>query len=131
MSSYISLPGGVIEAVHSEGIGLEGLNKWSEWYETSHDKPFVDGGRRVALTKLPDGSEVSTVFLSIDHNFGRGSEPILFETMVFGGPHNEEQVRYRTWQEAVAGHDKLVGELTTEIESRPHPEVSTESGAAD
>ena len=50
---------------------------------------------------------VSTVFLGLDHQFGDGP-PLLFETMVFGGEHDQEQWRYSTWDEAVAGHAAAV-----------------------
>ena len=47
---------------------------------------------------------VSTVFLGWDHSFGQNSEPILFETMVFGGVYNEYQVRYHNYDKAEQGH---------------------------
>lgn len=83
---------------------LEGKNpikcddtlEWSKWYETSD--------RRVALTEKEE-VRVSTVFLSINHSFG-GPSPILFETMIFGGDHDQDQWRYETWEEAEAGHEK-------------------------
>jgi len=59
-------------------------------------------GRRVALDE-GDGVSVSTVFLGLDHSWGDGP-PMLFETMIFGGEHDEDQWRYSTWGEAVAGH---------------------------
>lgn len=49
---------------------------------------------------------VSTVFLGINHNFLGEGRPILFETMVFGGEHDQEQERYCTEQEALAGHER-------------------------
>lgn len=49
--------------------------------------------------------KVSTVFLGLDHSFGYG-EPLLFETMIFGGEHDQYQDRYSTWDEAVEGHKK-------------------------
>jgi len=64
--------------------------------------------RRVALDKdVAPGAEVSTVFLGLDHAFGDGP-PVLFETMVFGGPLDGEQDRYCTWDEAVAGHAAML-----------------------
>lgn len=66
------------------------------WYEESSN-------RRVAYNETGDTS-VSTVFLMIDHSFSEGEPPILFETMVFGGPMNGHQVRYSTWDEAMKGH---------------------------
>lgn len=51
--------------------------------------------------------DISTVFLGLDH--GRfGGIPILFETMVFGGPDDQHQVRYCTWEEAEKGHQRAV-----------------------
>lgn len=70
------------------------LIKWAKWYESAD--------RQVARTK-----RVSTVFLGIDHAF-RGGKPVLFETMVFGGPLDGEQERYCTWDEAVDGHHLMV-----------------------
>jgi hypothetical protein len=48
--------------------------------------------------------EVSTVHIGIDYGFGRTPRPLIFETMVFGGPLNERCVRYATQTEAVVGH---------------------------
>lgn len=52
---------------------------------------------------------VSTVFLHIDHNFWGEGGPVLFETMIFGGQHNERIWRYRTWEEAERGHKVACG----------------------
>lgn len=49
------------------------------------------------------GVRVSTVFLGIDHQFGKGP-PILWETMIFGGQHNEAQSRYASHDDALKGH---------------------------
>ena len=69
--------------------------------------------RRVALTVLAPGVEVSTVFLGIDHQFGDGP-PLLFETMLFSD-YDEKEWRYSTWDEAVAGHERVVAELKARI----------------
>lgn len=50
---------------------------------------------------------VSTMFLGLDHQYGSGP-PLLFETMVFHGSHGDEQWRYSTWDEALAGHARVV-----------------------
>ena len=63
---------------------------------------------RVDKTELGDDAWVSTVFLGMDHSFGREGGPVLFETMVFGGPLDGEQDRYRTIDEARAGHAAMV-----------------------
>ncbi len=51
-----------------------------------------------------DGVTVSTVFLPFDHSFDDDSEPILFETMIFGGKYDGYQYRYHTYDESVEGH---------------------------
>ena len=63
--------------------------------------------RRVASDEIGE-SRISTIWLGIDHNFGFDGEPILFETMVFGGALDGEQWRYRTLDEALAGHNEIV-----------------------
>lgn len=64
--------------------------------------------RRVALDEVSPEVHISTVFLGLDHNFGGEGGPILFESLVFGGPLDGEMRRYRTWDEAVEGHYQLV-----------------------
>lgn len=72
------------------------LMTWAKWYETAD--------RHVARTEREDVC-VSTVFLGIDHRFGDGP-PLIFETMIFGGPNAEYQDRCSTWDEAVAMHER-------------------------
>lgn len=74
------------------------LKKWGKWMESAD--------RHVAKTDLGE-VWISTVFLGIDHGFGE-KLPVLFETMIFGGVRDQEQWRYTTWDEAVAGHEKAV-----------------------
>ena len=57
--------------------------KWGRWMESSR--------RTIAREKIGD-SEVNTVFLGLDHGFGKGP-PVLWETMVFGGRLDQEQDR--------------------------------------
>jgi hypothetical protein len=66
--------------------------------------------RVVANTKVGDVT-VSTVFLGLNHQFGRGV-PLLFETMIFGGPQDNYCMRWPTWAEAEAGHAATVRLLT-------------------
>ena len=67
---------------------------WGRWHSTAD--------RSVARDVLPNGWEVSTVFLGIDHSLGIGP-PALFETRTFG------RVRWcATWTEAEAMHRKAL-----------------------
>ena len=84
-----------------KAVHCDNLMKWAKWFEVSD--------RQVAKTILPNGVEISTVFLGIDHNFlGKGKLPILFETMIFGGDLDENMERYSTWQDAEEGHKRWV-----------------------
>jgi len=75
------------------------LFKWGSWIEKAD--------RHVAKTDV-DGVSVSTVFMGLDHSWGSGP-PLLFETMIFGGEHDEGyQERCSTWDEAVAMHATAV-----------------------
>lgn len=87
MKNYI-LEGKIIKEV-------DDLTEWSKWFQTAD--------RHVNKTDVTDEIKVSTVFLGIDHSFG-GGVPILFETMIFGGEHNDYQERYATYEEAEDGH---------------------------
>jgi hypothetical protein len=75
-------------------------------------RSFSECDRTVARETVC-GCEVSTVFLGLDHGFGSGP-PMIFETMVFGGPLDQEQERYSTWDEAEAGHQAMVGRVRAE-----------------
>ncbi len=48
------------------------------------------------------------MFVGIDLGFMIEGPPLLFETMIFGGEHDQEQWRYSTWEEAEAGHMKAL-----------------------
>jgi hypothetical protein len=58
---------------------------------------------------------VSTVWVGIDMGFIRrpGGRPIIFETMVFGGPYDQSCMRYATELEAQEGHARTVNDLMT------------------
>ena len=73
---------------------------WARWFEK--------GDRGTAKTTVREGVYVSTVFLGLDHRFFADGPPILWETMIFGGPHDQCQYRYSSLEEAKAGHEKAV-----------------------
>jgi hypothetical protein len=51
---------------------------------------------------------VSTVFLGLNHAWLGQGPPLIFETMIFGGPEDGYQDRYTTWDEAIKGHEKAL-----------------------
>ena len=77
--------------------------KWASWFEQAGR----DGRRVVKKTRIGN-VEISTVFLGLDHRFGRSGPPLLFETMIFGGEADEDCWRYATWEQAEGGHEEAV-----------------------
>lgn len=75
------------------------LMKWATWFENAD---------RVVAKTIIGGSEVSTVFLGLDHSFGIGP-PILFETMVF--PTEDHCERCSTWSQAVKQHERICASM--------------------
>lgn len=83
-----------------------------EWRDQMKDV----NARRVGYDEVatPDGiAKVSTVFLGIDHGFGRRE---FFETMVFGGKYHRRTIaRYASWPEAERGHKVVANRLKVGI----------------
>ena len=78
--------------------------------------------QRIVAKDHIEGVEVSTVFLSQNHNFREGP-PLVFETMVFGEGVDDYQRRYSTWEEAEQGHKETVAKVlsTLGLPSKPAP----------
>jgi hypothetical protein len=51
---------------------------------------------------------ISTVFLGLDHSWTPGGNPVLWETMIFGGEHDHYQDRYTSHEDAIEGHKKAL-----------------------
>ncbi len=91
MSEYYILDGKTAVPV-ADGV------VWAEQFDRST--------RCVARTETPHYT-VSTVFLGMNHAYDDGP-PMLFETMVFGGPLEGAMERCSTWDEAEAQHAAMV-----------------------
>ena len=76
------------------------IDLW-EWVRLFHSDDIL------ARTRVDDDVEVSTVWLGLDYSFGIGT-PLIYETMIFSGPHDEIQWRYPNRDAALAGHDQAV-----------------------
>lgn len=76
------------------------LLTWARWLDENNES-------RIVKKDTVGKSRVSTVFLGLDHSFGDGP-PLLFETLVFEGPLEDEMDRYSTWEEAERGHAVMV-----------------------
>lgn len=106
MSRYYDRQGNPLPDPHVD------MEAWiREWASLFEDEDY----RRVALTEIGD-VRISTVWLGIDHNFWGQGPPLIFETMVFGGPLDEEQERYSTEAQALAGHDQMVAKVRALID---------------
>lgn len=99
-------------------VEIEDLLEWAKWFENVSNKI-------VKRTEIPFGNPnkkilISTVFLGIDHGFEYHVPhvPVLFETMVFGGPEqwDEYQSRYTNWDDAVIDHDAIVNAILAILE---------------
>jgi hypothetical protein len=74
------------------------LMEWALYFEHTN--------RQTAEDVIGD-VRVSTVFLGLDHQWGKGP-PLLWETMIFGGEHDDYTDRYASHDEAIAGHARAV-----------------------
>ena len=105
------------------------LHVWAAWMERKDRKLASD------TIETPKGPRlVSTVFLGLDHRFGGGGAPVIFETMTFRPMTGQEikardrlfksdtgwewteddefpMERYCSLQEALKGHDEAVAKL--------------------
>jgi hypothetical protein len=74
--------------------------------------------RQVAVTELPGGVRVSTVFLDLCAAPSGEEREMQYETLILGGRHHDAGERYATIDEARAGHELWVlvatGTLTPE-----------------
>lgn len=80
--------------------------------------PVEDGGKVSDYARIGEDrvgeAWVSTVWLGIDHAFYYGDadvKPLIFETLIFGGEHDQEMFRWATEEEATKGHRDIVDDL--------------------
>ena len=76
------------------------VNEFVDWEEAYPEKRII---------KQYDNDEVfvSTVFLGLDHAWN-SDVPVLWETMIFGGEHDQYQKRYTSYKDALEGHEKAL-----------------------
>ena len=86
-------------------IPVDDVIEWSKFFGDTE-------ARVVKQEDFPDEVRVSTVFLGIDHGFGfrRGAtyQPVLWETMIFNGPHDGWQDRATSYDDAIQCHKHAV-----------------------
>jgi hypothetical protein len=85
---------------HGNPKPCDNLIRWGEWFGTH---------KRIVKQEKVGGSEVSTVFLGLDHNFSDEGPPVVWETMVFGGELDQEMDRCSgNKEQAEAMHVRMV-----------------------
>ena len=75
---------------------------WAHWLESANKH------RQVNRTTISQDVFVSTVFIGLDHRFSGDGPPLIFETLIFGGPLDGEMWRYSSWDDAETGHKAAV-----------------------
>lgn len=81
-----------------EPVACESMLEWSAWFATAD--------RQVALDTVGD-MRISTVFMGMDHAFN-GGPPMLWETLIMGGPLDGEGRRYSSRLAAMRGHAEFL-----------------------
>ncbi len=67
-----------------------------------HDEPL-------AQTMVQPGVFVVSRFVGIDQGYAKiDGPPVLWQTMIFGGPRDLQQVRYTSQAAALKGHEQVV-----------------------
>jgi hypothetical protein len=75
------------------------LDAWTRWFERAD--------RSIARTAVTREVMVLTTFRGVGEVSEPGGEPLLFETRVFGGLLDGEEIRRCTRAEAIAAHATL------------------------
>lgn len=88
-----------------EPVRCDDVIAWGEWFATAarHVAHDVDEGATPAARVC-----VSTVFLGLDHNWRDEGPPVLWETLITGGPYDGQQERYTSRDAAFAGPSGMV-----------------------
>jgi hypothetical protein len=99
--------------VHGKPVHEPDVECWAEWFSKNEN-------RILRQTDIARNIWVSTVFLGVDHNYtrsGRGP-PVLWETMIFGGRHDQYHQRYTSRADALEGHDAAVALTKAALRNR-------------
>lgn len=90
-----------------------GLLEWGRWFGEHVEQRII--ARDEVVSAGGRIFRVSTVFLGLDHGFGIGGPPLLFETMIFDDPRlNKRLDRYR---------ERFKGLLARDPDAEPEPTI--------
>lgn len=85
---------------HGEPQLEHNIDAWLRWFEQAD--------RNIARTAVTSEVMVLTTFRGVDKAEEPGQPPRLFETRVFGGVLDGEEMEFQTRDEAVNAHNGLV-----------------------
>ena len=86
--------------------GTDSLMEWRVF--------FKDASKRRIAEDFIRSQRVSSVFIGLDHGFSMRGPPIVFETMIFGGPHDGWQVRSSS-REGILDHHKVAVKMCMDV----------------
>lgn len=89
--------------VNGEPVLVEDLEAWARWF----DQARKEGKTRLGRAILGD-VKVTTVFLAFDHNLDDEGPPLVFGTLISGGPHDGKEWNYATLDQALLGHERAI-----------------------
>ena len=81
---------------NNKPVEAEDIKKYVDWEEANPEK-------RIVKQEHIGDVYVSTVFLGLNHAWN-SPIPMLWETMIFGGEHDQYMDRYTSYEDAVEGH---------------------------
>ena len=82
-----------------EPVPEKDLEAWTRWFERAD--------RSVGRTIVAPHITVLTTFRGIAEPGEKADQPALFESRVFGGVLDGEEIRHRTRADALAAHEQL------------------------
>lgn len=87
-------------------VKCEDFDEFMVWRNTQPRTHEHQTSLHIGHTEIGD-VYVSTIFkgLGLSMPF---TEPLLFETMIFGGPNDTHRFEYATYDEAITGHKSAV-----------------------
>ncbi|MDZ8108967.1 MAG: hypothetical protein RM338_25545 [Nostoc sp. DedQUE12a] len=86
-------------------VAIESFKDWNLWMASASFRDTT-----VMLNELKD-CLISTKFVGINLNPHPSGKPMIFETLVIGGPLDGKRNWYPTWNEAIQGHLKICSQV--------------------
>jgi hypothetical protein len=85
------------------------MQEWADLFERRREDMSPESWWR-RETVISEGVRVSTVWLGLNHAWV-AEPPLFWETMIFGGDHDNDQWRYSSRQAALDDHERIVRAL--------------------